>query len=163
MRKKKKKEKKHSFLFEISLESVHTFSATNFSSAFNQHGERNGVFFLFVFLLLHTLLPISLVFFLFFVAKRTVLLCLCSTFYLMASLKLKKRDYGAEPDKKKLVIAGIRHQLLLLLRRRHRLFPLVSAVSGCLLLLLLSFSFLSPPPLIHRSHLRVRFYIHFNI
>ncbi|CAA7042422.1 unnamed protein product [Microthlaspi erraticum] len=73
------------------------------------------------------------------------------------SLKLmtKKKDYGAEPVKKKLVIAGIRHQLLLLLRRRHRLFPLVSAVSGCLLFfLLLSFSFLSPPPLIHLPPLR---------
>ncbi|EOA18388.1 hypothetical protein CARUB_v10006918mg [Capsella rubella] len=70
-----------------------------------------------------------------------------------SSLKLKKRDYGAEPDKRKLVIAGIRHQLLLLLRRRHRLFPLVSAVSGCLLLLLFSFSILSPPPLIHPNHL----------
>ncbi|KAF2551592.1 hypothetical protein F2Q68_00038144 [Brassica cretica] len=72
----------------------------------------------------------------------------------MASLnmKMKKRDnYGAEPDKKKLAMAGIRHQLLLLLRRRHRLFPLVSAFSGCLLLLLLfSFSF---PPVIHRSPL----------
>ncbi|XP_010436932.1 PREDICTED: uncharacterized protein At1g04910-like [Camelina sativa] len=66
-----------------------------------------------------------------------------------SSLKLKKRDYGAEPDKTKLVIAGIRHQLLLLFRRRHRLFPLVSAVSGCLLLFLFSFSILSPPPLIH--------------
>ncbi|KFK30444.1 hypothetical protein AALP_AA7G261900 [Arabis alpina] len=72
----------------------------------------------------------------------------------MASLKLKKRDYGVEPDKKKLAIAGIRHQLLLLLRRRHRLFPLVSAVSGCLLLLLFSFSFVSPPPLIHRTQIR---------
>ncbi|KAG7623339.1 GDP-fucose protein O-fucosyltransferase [Arabidopsis suecica] len=70
----------------------------------------------------------------------------------MASLKLKKRDNGAEPDKKKLVIAGIRHQLLLLLRRRHRLFPLVSAVSGCLLLILFSFSTLSPPPLIHHNN-----------
>ncbi|CDY64279.1 BnaCnng43650D [Brassica napus] len=72
----------------------------------------------------------------------------------MASLnmKMKKRDnYGAEPDKKKLAMAGIRHQLLLLLRRRHRLFPLVSAFSGCLLLLLL-FS-LSFPPVIHRSPL----------
>lgn len=79
----------------------------------------------------------------------------------MASLKLKKRDYGSEPDKKKLVIAGVRHQLLLLLRRRHRLFPLVSAVSGCLLLLLFSHSFLSPPPpLIHRTHIRVRFTFH---
>ncbi|CAE6150119.1 unnamed protein product [Arabidopsis arenosa] len=70
----------------------------------------------------------------------------------MASLKLKKRDNGAEPDKKKLVIAGIRHQLLLLLRRRHRLFPLVSAVSGFLLLILFSFSALSPPPLIHHNN-----------
>ncbi|KAL1190188.1 Protein ROOT HAIR SPECIFIC 17 [Cardamine amara subsp. amara] len=68
------------------------------------------------------------------------------------NLKLKKKDYGAEPDKKKLVFAGIRHQLLLLLRRRHRLFPLVSAASGCLLLLLFSFSFPSPPPLIHRNN-----------
>ncbi|XP_018477346.1 protein ROOT HAIR SPECIFIC 17-like [Raphanus sativus] len=66
------------------------------------------------------------------------------------NLKMKKREnYGTEPDKKKLAMAGIRHQLLLLLRRRHRLFPLVSAFSGCLLLLLLfSFSF---PPVIHRS------------
>ncbi|KAJ4870968.1 root hair specific 17 [Raphanus sativus] len=41
------------------------------------------------------------------------------------NLKMKKREnYGTEPDKKKLAMAGIRHQLLLLLRRRHRLFPL---------------------------------------
>lgn len=127
-------------MFEISLESVHSFSATKTFS------PRNDVFFLLL-LLLHSLLPISLVFFLLFVA---FLLCLhCIT---MASLKLKKRDYVAEPDKKKLVIAGIRHQLLLLLRRRHRLFPLVSAVSGCLLILLFSFSILSPPPLIHLNN-----------
>ncbi|CAN8276815.1 unnamed protein product [Cochlearia groenlandica] len=59
-------------------------------------------------------------------------------------MKMKKRDN--ETDKKKLAIAGIRHQLLLILRRRHRLFPLVSAFSGFLLLVLLSFSFFSPPP-----------------
>ena len=122
---------------------------------------KNDVFFLLSLLVLLTLLSISLVFFLFFVASLSLSLsCVILIVYvtqLMASLnmKMKKRDnYGAEPDKKKLAMAGIRHQLLLLLRRRHRLFPLVSAFSGCLLLLLLfSFSF---PPVIHHSPLGVR-------
>ncbi|XP_010531513.1 PREDICTED: uncharacterized protein At1g04910 isoform X2 [Tarenaya hassleriana] len=68
----------------------------------------------------------------------------------MASSKWKKREHEGETDKTKLIIAGIRHQLLLLRRRRHGVFQLVS---GCLLLLLLvSFSLLSPPPPFTRHH-----------
>lgn len=66
--------------------------------------------------------------------------------------KRKKREFN---DDNKMFFAGVRYRLLLFIHLRHRLLPLASVSSACLLVLVFAtYCLISPPGILHNPQLR---------